>query len=145
LTNGVISHSSSENIINNIGGIGELDKEINRLEKETQTNNWYVRGDLSAVDGIAKTTLANINRIIDSIFGFMYDIPCLISVFDTQARFIYMNRLCEEQGFEPKTAVGKTVYEIVSADDTAAIVNNIKTVVRTGKELNTQAAFTSPI
>ncbi|MCL2610375.1 MAG: methyl-accepting chemotaxis protein [Defluviitaleaceae bacterium] len=144
MTNGVMSHSDSEDITNDIGGIGELDKEINRLEKEIQANNWYVRGDLSAVGGMAETTLTGINRVIDTIFGFMYDLPCVISVFDTQARFIYMNRLCEEQGFEPKTAVGKTVYEIAPADDTAEIVKNIKTVVRTGKELNLQAAFTSP-
>lgn len=116
--------------------------EIERLEKDILANNWYSRADTKT--GIDKAVASGINRLLDSAFDCLDDVPVVITVFDDKARFIYTNKLCREQGFTKDVCFGKTVYEVSPSDDTAEVVKCAELVVKTGEGKTIQVSFLSP-
>ena len=139
-----ISMATAYYIENSQNSINALANEISRVEKEILSNNWYARGDTTKVDEINKATITEINRIIDTIFGFIYNIPCVFSVYDSQARFIYVNKLTEDLAYKKELALGKTLYDISPSDNTSEIVKLLKNVIATGISRETQTSIISP-
>ena len=121
-----------------------LISEIDRVEKEIFTKNWYVRADTSKVSGASKVALTNVNHMLDNVFGIMDNIPTVVAAFDKEARFMYMNKLCIEQGFGLDVALGKTVYETFPSDDTMKVAETTKEVISTGENRQIQVSIISP-
>ena len=119
---------------------GALADEICRVSRGIQSDDWYARGDVAKVSGGDETILAEVNRIIDTIFGYIDDIPAVIAAYDTQSRFMYMNKHCRAQGFE----LGKTVYECSPSEETASVDRNSAQAMRTGEKVQFQLTIPSP-
>jgi len=136
-----ISHVSNANNKNNIT---TLINEISRVEKSISTTDWYARGDKTVVEGEGQAIIEGFNRVVDTVFNYLDNVPCVICVFDDKARFIYSNKLCREQGFELKEVLGKTVHEVAPDDTTKLIVENVGKTVKAGKDIRFQASFISP-
>ena len=124
------------------GGSEYLLNEIERLEKDIAANNWNARSDF--MTGIDKAVTDGINRLLDMAFDCLDNVPAVITVFDTNARFIYTNKLCRDQGFTKEVCFGKTVYEVSPSDDTAEVVDCAEQVAKTGEGKTIQVAFLSP-
>ncbi|MCL2400299.1 MAG: methyl-accepting chemotaxis protein [Defluviitaleaceae bacterium] len=144
IMNRAISNSRHISDAHHRNNIKAIINEINRVEKAIGGTDWYARGDKTVVGDEGKTIIEGLNRVVDTVFNYLYNVPCVISVFDDKARFIYTNKLCQEQGFDPKIVLGKTVYEVSPDATTKLIVENAEKVVQIGKEIHFQASFTSP-
>ena len=118
----------------------DLMAEINHIEKEISLNNWYARADVTKFEGAGHAALVSVNRIIDTIFGFIDTMPVVVAAYDEQARFIFTNKLCREQGF----TLGKTVYESLPRAESQETDDNIREVVKTGKDMYFQISSISP-
>ena len=118
--------------------------EINHVEKEIASNNWYIRGDTSKLTGASRLALINFNRSLDTVFGYLYNIPCVFSVYDEQGRFIYVNGLTEEVNFKKEVALGKTLYEASPCETTKKATEMAIDVVKTGKSKQMQGSIISP-
>jgi len=110
-----------------------LIKEVIRVESEIGTTNWYARGDRSVVEGEGQVVIDGLNRIVETIFSYMENAPCLIAAYDSQSRFIYMNKICREQGFELDIAYLKTVNEVSPSDGSKRIDDSVRNLFKTGE------------
>jgi len=106
-----------------------LMSEINGMETAILSNNWNARGDATKLTGASQSTLENVNRVVDSVFGIIDDLPIVIAAFDEQARFIFVNRNARDQGF----STGVTPYELAPSPEMREIEGHIKEVVASGK------------
>ena len=98
--------------------------EIDRIEHAMLTNNWYFRSDIKNMKGSSKVAILKINKIIDVIFNFVDDMPCLIGVFDGERRATYVNKIAREQGFTMDV-----IGQVVGSD---GVLKNVKEVFETG-------------
>jgi len=114
--------------------------EISRVRKEIQSDNWYARGDISKVEGNNKTAITEVNQLVDTIFGYLDDVPAVIAAFDKQSRLMYMNKHCKAQGFE----LGKTMYEFDPSEEMKTIDKNSAHTLRTGENTQFQLIIPSP-
>ena len=128
------------NAVDNESNMKPLLDEFKRVKEEIATTNWYERANSHAVDGEARAVVAEVNQIIETIFGYMDDIPVVIAAYDEHSRFIYMNKLCKTQGFE----LGKTVYECVMSEEVKIIDKNSNKVFRTGQTIDFELAMIAP-
>jgi len=119
-------------------------EEFSWVRKEIQSNNWYARGDISKVEGNSKTVITEVNQIIDTIFNYLYEIPCIFSVYDEHGRFIYVNKLTEEVGYTKEFALGKTLHEATPTDTTTRVTEMTKDVVQTASKQQKQELTISP-
>ena len=124
--------------------ISSITNEIIKTEKEINGNNWYARGKPESLEGTGQDAVAGMNRIIDSITNYFDKTPCVISVFDKDARFVFANELSRAQGFDPATDVGKTINDIVPCDESAETVRLIRQVATTGQGVNFQESLILP-
>ncbi|MCL2217230.1 MAG: methyl-accepting chemotaxis protein [Defluviitaleaceae bacterium] len=121
--------------------IDALVDEINRVSKAIQSDNWYARCDAKTLTGKSKVVAEEVNRITDTIFGYIDHIPAVVAAFNKQAHFMYLNKYGKAQGFE----VGdKTVYEFAPSDETKVVVENIQHTLRTGEKTQFQITIPSP-
>ncbi|MCL2398875.1 MAG: methyl-accepting chemotaxis protein [Defluviitaleaceae bacterium] len=118
--------------------------EIYHVEKEIQSNNWYARMEANKSTAATNDVINGINRIMDTIFGFIDNMPCATTVFDNQARITYVNKSCREQGFDPNVVLGKTAYDLSPNDISAKLLENIMYVVEKEENHQFQSIFTSP-
>ena len=118
--------------------------EISQVRNEIQSNNWYARGDISKIEGNSKIAISEVNQIIDTIFGYLYEIPCIFSVYDEHGRFIYVNKLTEGMGYTKEFAIGKTLHEATPSDTTTKVTEMTKDVVRTASKHQKQEITISP-
>jgi len=116
--------------------------EINRIEQSIYDNDWYARCDTDKVSDASKAALSGVNRVLDAVFSIIDELPSVVAAFDSQARFVYMNRLCREQGFV--NCLGTTVYDVEPSDGTKTVVDTAKEVVRTGESRKTRLTITTP-
>ncbi|MCL2187322.1 MAG: methyl-accepting chemotaxis protein [Defluviitaleaceae bacterium] len=115
--------------------------EINRVSKAIQSDNWYARCDAKALTGKSKEVAAEVNRITDTIFGYIDDIPAVVAAFNKQAHFMYLNKHGLAQGFE---ICDKTVYEFAPSDETKIVLKNTQHTLRTGEKTQFQVTIQSP-
>ena len=118
----------------------DLAAEISYIEKEIALNNWDARADTAKFEGASRNALISVNRIINTVFGFIDTMPVVVAAFDEQARFIFANKLCREQGF----TLGKTVYESLPRPESQETDDNIREIVKTGKDMYFQISSVSP-
>ena len=118
-----------------------LADEITTIKKGLQSNNWYIRGDISKFEGAEKAIITNINHIIDTIFGYMNSTPAVITVFDKNLHVMWLNDLCEEQGFK----VGKKVSEIAPGEATATVEKNATHTIKAKHRHNLQGYLPSMV
>jgi len=111
---------------------------IKKLDSELEALNWSARCDVGNVSGIWKEAITLVNGIVDTVFGIMDSMPVVVAAYDEQARFIFANQKCLDQGFQ----LGKTVYENSPSEETKQIDECIKKVVKTGKEDYIQVTIT---
>jgi len=135
-----LQQSTNSQIETGDGNISLLLNELQRVRKEIQTDNWYARGDLQKLDGEGKTAITEMNLIVDTIFGYIDDVPAVIAAFDKQSRVMYMNKHCKAQGFE----LGKTIYECSPSEETAFVDKKSAHTARTGESSQFQLAIQSP-
>ena len=107
--------------------------EMHRVKAAIQANDWYARGNENAVEGPGKAIVAEMNRLIETAFGYLDALPSAIVAYDTEARIIYMNTLMIDQGFPLEKSLGKTTYEVAPSPDAQSIVDNVLYVARTGE------------
>ena len=119
-----------------------LVKEIDRLEKEISGTNWYARADKSVITGEGQVVIEGLNRIVETIFGYMDNIPVVFSAFDEEGRFIYMNKAVIAQGFTLND-LGKTFYEVMPNDETLKAGEHTKQAAKTGIGETYQATFSN--
>ena len=124
------------------GDISILVKEIIRLEKEIGGTNWYARADKSVITGEGQAVIEGLNRIVETIFSYMDNIPVVFSAFDEKARFIYMNKAVIAQGFTLND-LGKTFYEVMPNDETLRAGEHTKQAAKTGIGETYQATFSN--
>jgi len=117
-----------------------LTNEINRVGNAIQTSDWYARCNTTNTEDADKPVLAEVNRIIDTIFGYLDDIPAVVAAFDKQSRLMYMNKLCKAQGFQ----LGTTMYEFDPSEEMRIIDNNSAQTIRTGQNMQFQISMMSP-
>jgi len=125
-------------------GVTQLLDEIKRVNSAIESGNWYERSNASKFNGEGNALIAEVNSIIDKIFGYMDEIPCVYCVFDDEGKFIFMNRATREQGFELASSLGKTFFDVSPSDETAMATANIKKIAKTGQEMRYQVPFTTP-
>jgi len=120
-----------------------LVNEVERVGKEISAGNWHVRGDKSFAEGASEAIISGVNRVADTIFSYIYNTPCVISAYDSQARFIYYNESAKVLGFGENT-LGKTLYEVSPSDSTAEVVEHLKHVIKTGKNVKFEQSIFTP-
>lgn len=98
--------------------------EIDNMAQAISTNNWYFRSDTKNMDEASEIAMLKVNRIVDEIFNFMDNMPCIIGVFDGECRVTYVNKMAREQGFGLET-----VGCVVGSD---RVLKNVKEVFETG-------------
>jgi methyl-accepting chemotaxis protein len=134
------SQGDSAQLETSNGGILQLIDEMQSVRKEIQSDNWYARGNPQRLEGEGKTALTEVNLIIDTIFGYIDDIPAVVAAFDKQSRIMYMNQHCEAQGFE----LGKTTYECSPSDSSALVDKKAAHTAKTGENSQFQLTIPSP-
>lgn len=117
-----------------------LINEIKRIDNEIKENNWSSRGDVSKVSGAGQNAITIVNGIIDTVFGIIDSMPVVVTAFDKQARFIFVNKQAQSQGF----TVGKTSYELTGLKESKETDDYIREVVRTGKDKYFQVSIIDP-
>ena len=110
--------------------ITALIDEFKRVDSAMENNNWQARGNANNVPSAGKEAVSVVNGIVDTVFGILDSMPVVVAAFDAQARFIFTNKKCRDQGFQ----LGKTAYENSPSEETKSIDECIKQVVKTGKE-----------
>jgi len=115
--------------------------EINRVSKAIQSDNWYARCDAKAFTGKSKAVAEEVNRITDTVFGYIDAIPAVVAAFNKQAHFMYLNKYGLAQGFE---VCDKTVYEFAPSDETKVVLENTQRTLRTGEKTQFQVTIPSP-
>ena len=121
-----------------------LSDELNRICQEIQKGNWRVTCDGSNFDDNGKAIATNLNYILKTMLGFIDGIPSPTVVVDNQARVIYVNKICRDQGFDLDQVFGLTPYELDPTDDQKRITSIAKEVAGTGKPQTCQLILTSP-
>ena len=124
----------------NNSDVSKLLDEVRRVSLAIRSNKWYERGDAEKFDGIGSSLIAEINAVIEAVFGYMNDTPAVITIFDKDLRVMWLNGLCEEQGFE----VGKKVSEIAPGEATATVEKNASQTIRTGENIQFKLVMDSP-
>ncbi|MCL1884508.1 MAG: methyl-accepting chemotaxis protein [Defluviitaleaceae bacterium] len=102
--------------------------------------DYYYRIDAKKYQGGYKNLVEDINYILDTIFGFMEEMPIVVVFFDTEAKITFLNTLAKEQGMD----IGKTVYELAPSPETKEIVERIDSVAKSGEKAYFQMALTDP-
>ena len=102
--------------------------------------DYYFRLDASKYEGGYKNLIDDVNYVLDTIFGFMEEMPVIVIFFDTQARVTFINNLAKEQGL----ALGKTFYEIIPTESSKEIMRRIESVVKSGKKDYFQMTLIDP-
>jgi len=115
--------------------------EIGRLVKEIGGSDWYARGSTDKVPGSGKDAINGINQIIDTIFGYIDDIPAVVVAYNRQGNFGYINKHGLAQGFE----VGKNAYDTAPSDETAFVDKTAVQVIKTGDNAQFQLTIPSPV
>ncbi|MCL2189405.1 MAG: methyl-accepting chemotaxis protein [Defluviitaleaceae bacterium] len=134
-------HESAQAISKN----DEIAEEIKRVEQAIWSNDWYARINASVLNDESDAKASKgINHLLDTVFHFLYTIPCVISMYNSNAQFIYVNRNTESLGFKKEDVLGKTLFDVSPSDDTAETVKKIKDVFTTGSEVYFQQSVTSP-
>ena len=128
----------NDSIPPNSNDVLQLFDEIQRVSLAIQSDSWYERGDAKKFD--SNGLIAEVNNIIDTIFGYMNNTPAVITIFDKNLRVMWLNDLCEEQGFE----VGKKVSEIAPGEATATVEKNALHTIRTGENTQFKLVMDSP-
>jgi len=144
ILNKAMLHSGSMSEVRAKDNIAALSKEVCRVEAEISATNWYARADRSAVKGEGQEVIDGLNRIVETIFSYMENAPCLIAAYDSQSRFIYMNKLCREQGFEFDIAYLKTVNEVSPSDGSKRIDDSVRNLFKTGESTKYNESITLP-
>ena len=101
--------------------------------------DYYFRLDPNKYEGGYKNLVEDVNYVLDTIFGFMEEMPVVVIFFDTQARMTFLNKMAKEQGM----VLGKTIYEQSPSDNTKEVVRRINDVVKTGKKDYFQMSITT--
>ena len=118
--------------------------EIRRMRARIEENDWQFRASASSFDGIYQKAIVEINYIVDTVFGFIEEMPCVVAALDEKARIVYLNKLAKAQGFVPEECYGKTLYDFNPSESTAEIVKHVEDVVRTGESRKFQIELTLP-
>jgi len=118
--------------------------EITRMEIGIAKNNWYVRGDTKNLNGTSRDILIGVNRIAETMFSYMDNLPIVLSVFDNQARVMYVNSTTRAQGFGQADIEGKTLYEFAPAEDSKTVVENAKQVIKDGQSRRFTVSSVTP-
>ena len=117
--------------------------EINRVKERVKDNGWYEKLDISQISNEQdKETAKSVNEIISTIFGYFDRIPTSISAVDAKGRFVYMNKVCLGQGFDPVSIQGKSIMDIAPSEGSKTILNNMLQVINTGEALQFQQSST---
>ena len=123
----------------------EMAEEIKRVGAAIWANDWYARLNTRELKEEGNAQAGDeMNRLLDTVFHFLHTIPCVISMYDRNARFIYVNRNTENLGFNKEAVLGKTLYDVSPSEDTAETVRRIKDVFTAGKEVYFQQSVTAP-
>ena len=118
--------------------------EVGRVGKEISVNNLYARGDMDSVDSQGKIVIASLNNIINNLLSYVHDLPLVSCTFDKHARFTYINKLGQDQGFLPENITGKTLYELDPTDNTKEVTKRIEHTAKTGEAQSFQISIISP-
>ena len=137
-------HQLDENEKNLQNNTNHLLDRVNRLENEITSLNWYYRDDLEGLTDYDKSVLTGMNRILDQVFGYLYSIPCVFTVYDAEGRFIFVNSMAEDVDFKKEDCLGKTLYQASPSDATSKATELAKQVVETNKSCQTQFAIITP-
>ena len=101
---------------------------------------YYYRIDSSKYEGGYKNLVEDINHTLDTVFGFMEEMPVVVMFFDDQARIVFLNQLAREQGLQ----LNMTLYDASPGESTKEVVERIHRVIKTGKKDYFQMAITDP-
>ncbi|MCL2576053.1 MAG: methyl-accepting chemotaxis protein [Defluviitaleaceae bacterium] len=119
-------------------------KEVERIENAILTNNWNYRGACNEVSGDGYEALQRVNRIIDTIFGYMGNVPTPFAVFDDKSRTLFLNKFFIEQGFKPENTLGKTLNDSWPCEANAQAAKVAAEVAANGQKQTFQAPLTLP-
>jgi len=120
-----------------------LVNEVSRMDREISAGDWYARGRNIFAEGAGNAIISTVNSIADTIFGYLYNTPCVLSAYDREARFIYYNKRTDALGFG-ENALGQTLYGVSPSDSTAEVVEFLKHVAKTGEDKHFQQSISSP-
>jgi len=81
--------------------------------------------------------------VLDIVFGFMDNMPCVIAAFDDKNQFIFANKLTLAQGYDLESMLGKSMYDIAPSEDALKINKGIEYVIKTGKNERLEASVIS--
>ena len=121
-------------------GLAILTREIKRLDDELEGLNWYARGEFKKITSEGYEALTLVNGMLDALFGILDSLPVVVAAFDKDARFVFLNQLAREQGFE----IGKTSYELTGLKESKETDNRIKETVKTGESSYFRMSIIAP-
>jgi len=124
--------------------MGNLLGEIGRIEQAISTNNWYARAGLNNMSEDGRRVLESVNRIIDTIFGYMNNVPVPFAAFNERSHTLFLNKFFIEQGFKLEGTLGKTLNDSWPCDANAQATKAAADVAASGKKQTFQAPLTLP-
>ncbi|MCL2752870.1 MAG: methyl-accepting chemotaxis protein [Defluviitaleaceae bacterium] len=121
--------------------MANLLREAERIEQAITTDNWYARAGINNASGDARKVLETINRIVDTIMGYMDNVPVPFAAFNGQSQTLFMNKHFVEQGFTLEGTLGKTLNQSWPCDANAQAAKVGMEVASSG----TKQTFRAPL
>jgi len=121
-----------------------LTNEIDLVERGISKGNFNTYANTSLLqEETYKNILPKVNKLVDIMLSYLHNVPCSLVVFDSQSRFSLINKVAQSQGFNPKSLIGKTLYEALPPDEAREVINHLEHVNRTGETRNYQLTMAS--
>ena len=121
------------------------------IDEVRKKSNELVRGNLKTdkfeytAKGDFQKILNSMDSVADSVFQYINNLPCSITIFDGEYRFSFLNNYTvNHQGYKPDVFLNKTIFETMPPNESEALGKAFDMVKSSGETLRHQVEMVSP-
>ena len=126
------------------GDIAELDNEIRRMTNEIRSGNLFARGDAGSMKDPLKNIVTEVNRLADSLFNYFDNVPCCITVFDSELRVRFFNKMTRSQGYDGESIYGQYLLDALPPEEAKVWFKHADHVRKTGEDCQYKLTMQAP-